>query len=269
MTNEIISISTAFGMTAVHQIGEGQPIVVLHGGPGFSHTYLRPHLDFLGSRRQLNYFDQLGAGDMVLSLEDVTFDRIRDHCLAVIRNFAVDGRVTIVAHSWGGLVALACLDADRNLEIDGLLINPLPSTRAGFEAMRGALFSSLPDDLLSEILSDDIRCLTEPQIERLLIYYVSPRSTVRPASILFDIARYRSVCGTLANFDYTGVLERLRNCHALLGADDFIDPQMINSVAAAAASVVSLKDCGHFPFLEQPVEFRIWALQSLGVPRTS
>jgi proline iminopeptidase len=269
MTNGLISISTAFGMTAVHQIGEGHPIVVLHGGPGFSHSYLRPHLDFLSSQRQLNYFDQLGAGDTVLSPEEVTFSRIRNHSLAVIRNFAVDGRVTIVAHSWGGLIALACLDADRNLEVDGLLINPLPSTRTGFEAMRGALFSKLPDDLLSEILSDDIRYLTEAQIERLLKYYVSPQSTVRPASISFDMARYQSVCGTLDNYDYTGVLERLRSCHALLGADDFIDPLMINSVAAAAASVVSLNDCGHFPFLERPVEFRTWALQSLGAPRIS
>lgn len=263
MANKHPSLGAIFDPASVHVIGTGPSLVVLHGGPGFSHAYLRPHLDFLASKYRLIYFDQLGAGGSVCPIEDVTFAAVRDHTLAVMRNFAVEDRVTIVAHSWGGLVALACLDADRSLEISGLLFNPLPVTRQAFEAMRAALFSKMPADLLAEILGEHARFLTQSQIDRLFPYYISPSSKVSPGNLSFDVAVYRTVCDTLGNFDFTPSLSSLSKCHVLVGEDDFISRQLTEDVTAAVASVNGIKDCGHFPFLERPVEFRAWALQSL------
>jgi proline iminopeptidase len=44
------------------RIGEGRPAVVLHGGPGADHEYLRPGFDALARARQLIYYDQRGGG---------------------------------------------------------------------------------------------------------------------------------------------------------------------------------------------------------------
>ena len=43
-------------------IGQGPPIIVLHGGPSFDHSYLLPDLDRLASAFRLIYYDQRGRG---------------------------------------------------------------------------------------------------------------------------------------------------------------------------------------------------------------
>src|SRR5258708_4111014 len=44
------------------EIGQGQPLVVLHGGPDFDHAYLLPDLDRLSDSFRLIYYDQRGRG---------------------------------------------------------------------------------------------------------------------------------------------------------------------------------------------------------------
>src|SRR5260370_38747507 len=70
------------------EIGQGQPIIVLHGGPDFDHGYLLPDLDRLADSFRLIYYDQRGRGrsaDQVLP-EEVTLasdvddlDKVRQH----------------------------------------------------------------------------------------------------------------------------------------------------------------------------------------------
>jgi proline iminopeptidase len=40
------------------EAGEGQPVLVLHGGPDFDHTYLLPDMDRLSDSFRLIYYDQ-------------------------------------------------------------------------------------------------------------------------------------------------------------------------------------------------------------------
>jgi hypothetical protein len=47
------------------EIGRGQSILVLHGGPDFDHAYLLPDLDRLANRYRLIYYDQRGRGRSV------------------------------------------------------------------------------------------------------------------------------------------------------------------------------------------------------------
>jgi proline iminopeptidase len=46
----------------VKQVGEGFPLIVLHGGPGLDHTGFRPYLDPLGDEFRLLYVDERGQG---------------------------------------------------------------------------------------------------------------------------------------------------------------------------------------------------------------
>lgn len=57
----------------IHTVGSALPVsgsrvpvrptlVVLHGGPGFEHSSLRPHLDVLADIAQVLYVDQRGHG---------------------------------------------------------------------------------------------------------------------------------------------------------------------------------------------------------------
>lgn len=42
--------------------GRGVPVLMVHGGPGLSHSYFRPFVDGLGDCAELIYFDQRGNG---------------------------------------------------------------------------------------------------------------------------------------------------------------------------------------------------------------
>jgi proline iminopeptidase len=58
------------------EVGNGRPIVVLHGGPDFNHNYLLPELDRLSSTYRLIYYDQRGRGKSSagVAAEDVSVD---------------------------------------------------------------------------------------------------------------------------------------------------------------------------------------------------
>ncbi len=43
-------------------IGTGTSVIIVHGGPGLGHYYLRPAMDALGDEFHLVYYDQRGTG---------------------------------------------------------------------------------------------------------------------------------------------------------------------------------------------------------------
>src|SRR4051794_33346742 len=57
------------GKTSLYsrEIGRGQPIMVLHGGPDFDQAYLVPDLDRLANAFRLIYYDQRGRGNPPLA----------------------------------------------------------------------------------------------------------------------------------------------------------------------------------------------------------
>jgi proline iminopeptidase len=46
----------------VREVGDGFPVIVLHGGPGLDHSSFRPYLDPLGDEFRLLYVDERGQG---------------------------------------------------------------------------------------------------------------------------------------------------------------------------------------------------------------
>src|SRR5215204_2037258 len=44
------------------EIGQGQPLIILHGGPDFDHNYLLPDMDRLSDSFSLIYYHQRGRG---------------------------------------------------------------------------------------------------------------------------------------------------------------------------------------------------------------
>ena len=50
------------GSLYYRDVGEGLPIIVLHGGPDFDHNYFLPELDRLAGSFRIIYCDQRGRG---------------------------------------------------------------------------------------------------------------------------------------------------------------------------------------------------------------
>lgn len=103
----------------------GDTVVVLHGGPGFSMSYLQADLEPLATQHVLLFYDQRGSGRSTLVADSVSLDaqRFADDLEAVRRSFDLE-RLNLLGHSWGA--AVAALYASRHPERLRrlLLVNP-------------------------------------------------------------------------------------------------------------------------------------------------
>lgn len=85
------------------------PVVVLHGGPGFSHDYLLPISD-LSTSRPIIFYDQIGnSRSSHLPSKPTSFwnvDLFIDELENVLKYFNIKDRFAIIGHSWGGILAL-------------------------------------------------------------------------------------------------------------------------------------------------------------------
>ena len=89
-------------------VGTGDPIVVVHGGPGLDHNYLRPGLDVLATSHTLVYYDQRGTGrsDFPLDPGSINLAAFVSDIDALRQVMGYD-KITVLGHSFGGLIALA------------------------------------------------------------------------------------------------------------------------------------------------------------------
>ena len=112
-------------------VGDGDPIIVVHGGPGLDHEYLQPGLDALGNRNTLVYYDQRGTGRSSVQLQEsaVNFDAFVED-IDRLREALGYQEVSVLGHSFGSLLALeyARRYPDRTRAL--ILMNPVePGTR--------------------------------------------------------------------------------------------------------------------------------------------
>lgn len=127
----------AGGELYFRQVGDGRPLVVIHGGPDFDHTYLLPDFDRLSSGFRLVYYDQRGRGRWrgKVDLDQIHIDTYVADLEALRRHLGLD-TMAVVGHSWGAIIALhyALRHPDRTSHV--VLINSAPASHADLLLMR-------------------------------------------------------------------------------------------------------------------------------------
>lgn len=85
--------------------GAGLPLLVVHGGPGLPHTYLRS-LERLADEREVIFWDQLGCGnsERPANRELWTMQRSVAELDAVVKGLGLNG-FHLFGNSWGGMLA--------------------------------------------------------------------------------------------------------------------------------------------------------------------
>ena len=99
-----IEIADGVGLN-IEQLGDGLPLIVLHGGPGLDHTTFRPYLDPLAEHVRVLYVDERGQGrsdrvdPQTLSLE------VFAHDVDLLAEALGLERFALLGHSFGAIVA--------------------------------------------------------------------------------------------------------------------------------------------------------------------
>lgn len=90
----------------VNLIGEGEPIVFLHGGPGSEHRFFLPHMIPLSKEFQLVFYDQRGCGKSDLSENNQYSMKNEVENLEALRIKFGFEKMNLFGESWGSMLAL-------------------------------------------------------------------------------------------------------------------------------------------------------------------
>ena len=259
-------------------VGEGTPVIVLHGGPDFDHRYFLPDLDRLSDIARLIYYDQRGRGKSAgnVRAEDVTLasdiddlDRVRDH-------FRLD-KAVLLGHSWGAVLALEYTLRHPTRVSHLILMNPAPASVADLATFRQAYLDQLGADMKrqNEIKTSPAYVTGDPAavMARYRIHFKHALSRAEDYERLMasmksafvaqgaaGIVKARAVEDRLMldtwqspGYDLLPKLASLRiPVLVLTGDKDFIPVAISEHIAHAlpSARLVTVKGCGHFTYLE-------------------
>jgi len=88
-------------------VGEGVPVVIVHGGPGLDHSYFLPQMKQLAKNYKLIFYDQRGMGKSSADFDgkQMTMDNLVEDLDGIRRAFGLE-KMNLMGHSWGGLVSM-------------------------------------------------------------------------------------------------------------------------------------------------------------------
>ena len=257
----------------VHREGSGEPAIVIHGGPVLDHSYLQPYLAPLGDELELVFYDQRlsGRSDGVVDSASVRLNTFVDD-IEALREALGLGRVHLIAHSWGGLLAMKYATAHPGQLRSLILLDPMAPTAALWQEEERALGASLlPADTagVGALRATEEFAAGEPAALEAILRH-SFRSQFRDRSLSEGLAfhieedylersrQFGHMMGDLTTFDLLAALRDVDVPTLILYGQDEPGASIGGDAIAEAipgAQRVTIPAAGHFPFVEQPEAF--------------
>ena len=254
-------------------MGSGEPIVVLHGGPGFDHRQFLPYIWELADRHRVILFDQRGTGlsSGLIDTESISIETFIADIEGVRAAFNID-KMNLLGHSWGGILAMH-YGIEHPEQLRSLIlcstaasIDSFAEMRANYEANRLAADS----ELLEEIYSSDEYQNGDPQaIERFWRIYFKPYfadpSLVAGLDLHFEkntiengTAVARFMMESVGEFDLHEGLQTIR-CPTLIihGDSDPMPSTYAERIheSIEGSELVIAEDSGHWLFVDATETF--------------
>jgi len=255
-------------------LGSGEPILIIHGGPGLSHHYLLPNLKSLSEKYKLIFYDQRASGSSAQDLDanSVTIDNFIKDIDALREAFDLK-TLNIMAHSWGGILAMKYATIYPNNIRSLILVNSVGANSEIANLSNIELAKRFTDEdslQRTQILkSEEFQKRSAESIESLMklgfkhqFYnksYLDSLDLSINENYLITSQLLQNLSDDLNDFDFHADLKTIQ-CPTLLIYGNY-DP--LTQLAAIKihesidnSELVILEKCGHFPFIEKEEEFR-------------
>ena len=152
------------------------PLVVLHGGPGFSHDYLLRLTALAAAGRAVILYDQLGSGRSThLPDKDASFWQVQlfvDELDNLLRHLGITRHYHLLGQSWGGMLAAehAVL---RPAGLRSLVIANAPASMDLWVREANRLRALLPPDVQATLLRHEADGSTDTDSyqQAVLVFY--------------------------------------------------------------------------------------------------
>lgn len=249
------------------RIGSGPATVVLHGGPGAHHDYLRPGFDRLARGRSLIFYDQRGGGRSPVDREVSVGWQEQVADLEALRQVWGFDRLTLVGYSWGGLLSVlyAITHPDRVERL--ALVSPAPlwrSARSEFEGRLAERNAAPAVQAARREAQDGGLRERDGDAYRKRMFELSVAGYFHDPSRAVDLTPFRitgrtqqAVWDSLGDFDFRNEVASLAVPALVVHGED--DPIPIETAEVLArllhAPLVRIPDCGHVPYVEAPDQF--------------
>jgi pimeloyl-ACP methyl ester carboxylesterase len=272
----------------VHEAGEGEVVLILPGGPGFSAWNLLPIHRHLAQSHRALLMDMRGVGDHAhwpLPAGSLLAQWVED--IEAMRVAKGIEQWKLVGHSWGGLMALLYARAYPKSVKKLVLLNPVDPEKRGLadilyrisERQTQLFGSQQPLDLDALETESPPLTLQEAslrQITRVLPTYFLDMKQGQIYAQQFSAADLSPEINSRIWQDYDAMRFTLQDAGKLTQSltfleckDDILMPENLAGLQAyfPKMRVVLMEGCAHFPWVEQPREFYTRLDEMLGVSR--
>ncbi|MDN3588662.1 proline iminopeptidase-family hydrolase [Pedobacter aquatilis] len=154
------------------KVGEGKiKVLLLHGGPGFSHDYFECFEDFLPKENiEFYYYDQLGSGNSDVPTDTTLWNTARfvEEVEQVRKGLGLEN-FYILGHSWGSLLAMEYLNKYQK-HVKGAVLSNMTGSIDDFinysAVLKSKLFTSMEKQLFDSL--DRAKAYSSPRYTSLL-----------------------------------------------------------------------------------------------------
>lgn len=257
-------------------MGEGEPILVVHGGPGLDHGYFLPQMEGLARQHRLIFFDQRCSGKSQSDLdpEQMRLDNFIADIDAVRAHYGLE-KVHLLGHSFGGLLAMnyAIKHPER---LQSLILSNSQGGSSDSRAEENARLARRTDEAYqvrmesiqeseafqageADAYEDFFRHMFS--IEFFDQKKVDALTLDLPANFVENTTRLQYLYVDLASYDLHAQLEQLEVPVLILYGDheplgEIAGPRL--DAAFPQSEMRLIPECGHFPFIENPKTYFEW-----------
>ena len=260
--------------------GQGEPILLIPGGPGASHSYMWPNLSSLSKDFQVIYYDPYGRGasDFADHPAEYTFMRDVDE-IEGLRLALHLPKINLYGHSYGAMVVQAYALKYPESVSHIILVSPFHSAEAwqkgNNDTWNEQLRNQVPEtwNRLQEMRKQGhLSCEAEyqrvqDQIPMTPSYYYNP--SIKDDSGTFDVNQeiYCQLAGAdadvvlggdMASLDFRPRLREIKAPTLILASrwDRTAIPRFTTEYKdlMPQATFVMFEESGHLPFIEEPAE---------------